>query len=612
MNYRLNIVEKKELNEDQKEKLAGFLKSTYAGLDNERAAQKTDAKILKDLIDRDSISEIKFDTKINPDDLYELRESQKAVIMKYLDSSIENFTVTGEDQTSFDNAAIQKENLINIIRKIKLKDTYEKIVDNFQVWGEFVSFADYYTEEEEIRRPRDFIQKNIIEPLKAKNPQEAIALEEMISNEQFVNQNFFNLKRTLYDGARIRDVDSENFVYNKDRTLKLWKWKADYGDIVNNKNYEISETLKQEIEKAEESANKDKENEKPIEIVECWGNITFRYNNERINLHNYIVVVANDKHIIRCEPNPYVQDPFCLKAPIKYYKSGRGRSPLNVAVVHSLLSGYVLTQVVNAFEFKKDPAWIGSKAEDAGEIHAKPGMVMDVQEIFNGEMPKEYTPSDSVFTAGERLQERLKATAQSTTGIYPYMSGIMDNSRTATESTYLAMGQQDRAMRILDSFQDFQLENLKKIAGMEANFKTGTESFVKTGDSFEETPITSEIRGGNYIYNYSDRRSWVEKQQAEEKYLAGYFNFLKAGAKGNIQFEFEEWLKTQEKKNIEKRMQSDELEEILKTLPPEEQTVIKQGLANMVKQGIQEYDGQIQNPMQPNGNPDIEQGMANI
>ena len=63
-------------------------------------------------------------------------------------------------------------------------------------------------------------------------------------------------------------------------------------------------------------------------------------------IRNYLIVVANNQHIIRFEPNPYLHKPFVYGNIIEDPDTHRGVSPLRVAKSLNDISSEILSKQV--------------------------------------------------------------------------------------------------------------------------------------------------------------------------------------------------------------------------------------------------------------------------
>jgi len=149
-----NEVEYK-LNDSDKECLAKDLGAKFEQLDKERSVQLQDGKSIKAMIDHELLSEIEFGTEVNTDDMYELRETMRANLRKYIESNLENFTVLAESDSAYEVVEAQKQNLVEIQKKNKIKDEYKKTIDNMLIYGELISFCEWSEEYKNVRRKKD-------------------------------------------------------------------------------------------------------------------------------------------------------------------------------------------------------------------------------------------------------------------------------------------------------------------------------------------------------------------------------------------------------------------------------------------------------------------------
>ena len=608
-----------KLNESDKQQLAKNLGSKFEQLDKERSVQLQDGKAIKTMIDHELLSKIDFGTEVNTDDLYELRETMKANLRKYIESNLENFSVMGEDEDSYKVSEVQKANLVSIQKKNKIKDEYKKTIDNLLVYGELISFTEWVEDYKKVRRKKDIAEK----------------LMGAITGDRkaYVWEN-----KLVFKGAKVTDIESPNFVFdtketNFDKAIKICPRYKNYNQIISEKTYEIpkefkdnysdtniltaSTTNKQYLNDNYEDSEDRKKKETGIEVLECWGDFVYKKDNgENVELNNYMIVVVDRKYIVRVEPNPYGQNPFAIKIPIKNYESGRGVSPLRVAIGHSLVCSYILTRLLRCMEYVYNPMWYGSKEALTGNVEGAPGKYIGFENWDDpNSRPQPYNISMN-FMQGFQFLEKEKAIAQATTGIFPYMAGIQDSTgRTATESGILVNGQQVRLMMLLDDIQDFQLENIIKQAELDANFNFEDVNITRSkGEGLETLTINSELRQKNYDYDYVDRRSYLEKKQDMDEFVQGLEKFVQAGAKVDVNFAFTEWLKMQEKKNVEKYVLKDPIQELMDNnqIPPEMQPQFKEMIAQQAQGVINAQQQQVQPPMYPNENPQQVGGVQDV
>ena len=125
----------------------------------------------------------------------------------------------------------------------------------------------------------------------------------------------------------------------------------------------------------------------------------------------------------------------------------------------------------------------------------------------------------------------FKTETESVTGVFRNMSGdLRTDKRTATEVSYSVSGQAARLNSLLDSIsRKIIIPIVERVADISAVFKIGSETIaVKAQDgtvSFSE--ITEEIRGGNYMYKYGDRKAMLERKYKLQELINTISSFSK-------------------------------------------------------------------------------------
>ena len=100
-------------------------------------------------------------------------------------------------------------------------------------------------------------------------------------------------------------------------------------------------------------------------------------------------------------------------------------------------------------------------------------------------------------------------------------------NHTATEISLTANGQSARLNMFLDAInRKIIVPIVQKTADIIANFKFGTESLLcRVSGELKMLNITDDVRFGDYIYRYSDRKASMERKnrQRELVKLLGQF-----------------------------------------------------------------------------------------
>jgi hypothetical protein len=610
-------------------KLADEITAKYKTLDTKRNPQKEDAKTLQEMLDRDAIKEIKYNETVSTDDIYELKESLRANLRQYLNNNLENFVVQGRDKRSHQNAPSQKEYLVYNLRDMDFKTEAKQVVDNFLIWGELITFTSWKVKINEYRRPINQIQADYLKlqtKIQAGEELDEIEQENYLRIEMAVNdgKSHVILINKEYEGAKIEAINPEFFVYDTycsdfDSAFKADKKPTTYDNIITEKNFKLDEeahkALNPQMSETDptekENSEEDNKNTGRVELIQVFGDIKL---DDGTLLRNYFVVIANEKHVIRFEPNPYLINPYTCEAVIRDHRTKRGRSLLKVSIPHSLVSSYIMTKMLQILALVQNPPWYGKKGtfKNSGEKEIGPGVFLEHDDdLTPDQRPQPMTHYAQALDPSFAFLEKFKAMMQALTGIFPYMSGIQDDTdRTLGEANILMNGQQVRLMMVIDDIQDFLLKNISKVAKILSDYKFGQEILPKYKDNgdFEETEITDEIRQGNYKFDYTDRRSHFEKRQESDKFVAGVQGFVNSGADVNINETYKSWLDTWSFKDIERFINSHPLDKMLDSLPPEIETPsgmvskdqIKEDLAGQLDQFMQALQGAMN---EPTGNP---------
>lgn len=491
----------KTLNKDEEQFLAGQIPLKYDELEDARLEQLSDLKVVRESIYTNQIPEINgWNTKIKLPDIYELAQTLKSHISENLYSHPDAmFDVSG---TSFETQVLanyQKAMLVHTFEQMKFETELEKIIESIVEAGESSIFVGWETKIKTIRRPQTIEER-------LENP----------SSDGFVIEN-----KLVYDNAKVKHIKPEDFVFDKERQdnwnscAKIYRTYSDLEDLTSNKANNMLSAEKTEILKGVVANKRKKENDLSVndgrlEVLEYWGDIELR--NGEI-LKNWLVVVAGRKEIIRFEPNPFIINPFIHANIIENPHTGRGISPLRVAMILNNISSTILNKQVDALALIMNPPYLAPKGSFKGEQVVKPGKIIEYDASL---MPTAPTPlSFEKALHGWDFLNYFKSTIESATGIFKNMSGnIQSEKRTATELNYTASGQSARLNMLLDSInRKIIIPMVEKTAEIISNFKLGSEFInVNENGKMEFIQIDDKVRTADYIYRYGDRRASIERK----------------------------------------------------------------------------------------------------
>lgn len=451
-------------------------------------------------------------TKINMCKTYMFYQTLKAFIWKNVYANVNSmFDVSGENQEADNDSNKQKAMLVDILEKMNYPKTCDKIIDYALFYGEVVSMVSWKKHKKEFRK---LIEKEDL----AENKIDAI-IQFAKGNKYFVDE------KIDYDNPYIYAVNPADFVFDVAQKLdwdncpKIYRsWKTP-DDIINNKYYQISTEQAEEIReltrinKTESQGDKDLKNSKvngsTVEVLEHWGNFTLK---NGITLHNYHVVVVAGKFLVRFERNNRIINPFTYGSFVNDVNTQRGISQLYCTLSLAELQEDLMNRTCDMQALAENPPVYAPKGFfKESEIKLYPGKVIEYGDELNPADIKQMQFSVGVFLNDITFLSDLQAEIS---GIFPNMAGADESgSKTATEISTKAQGQLTRLSMIIDVInQDLIVEDVKKVAKLCADFKTGEEQiFVVRGDQKETITINDNIRKQEYRYTYSDRTQTTER-----------------------------------------------------------------------------------------------------
>lgn len=492
-----------KLNEAEEIYLVGAIAEKFDSFEDLRSAQLSDIRLVRNAIYNSDIPKVNgWDSKIELPDIYELAQTLKSHISDNLYSHPDAmFDVSGTTPQTQEYANRQKAMLVNTFEQMSIEDEIEKVIDGIVETGESTLFVGWET--------------------KIKSTRRAQTLEEQIQNPE--KRGFVIEERVIYDNARIKHIKAEDFVFDKynrdnwDACAKIYRTYSTYDEICSDRANNLLTKEKKEILKGV-VANKKQRNDtddravegKKAEVLEYWGDIEL--STGKI-LKNWLVVVAGRREIIRFEPNPFIINPFIHANIIESPSTGRGISPLRVALILNNISSTILNKQIDALALMMNPPYLAPKGCFKGQQDVRPGKIIEYDAAL---MPTQPTPlSFDKAMQGWDFLNYFKTTIESATGIFKNMAGNIQNAqRTATELNYSANGQEARLNMLLDAInRKIIVPMVEKTAEIIAYFKLGRE-LVGTNDRGKTmfVEVDDEVRNANYIYRYGDRKATFERK----------------------------------------------------------------------------------------------------
>ena len=484
---------------DSEQVIIGNIISKYERFDDERSSQKSDNRAISYSIYNTGIPKINdWDCHVQLPEIYELAQTLKSHIVQNLYSHPDGmFDVSGTDYQSQKFANSQKAMLVNTFEEMKIENEMEKIIDSVVETGEVTLFVGWETKTEKVRR--------------------SLTLEEQIASG--TNAGFIIEDKTVYDNAKVKFINYEDFVFDRnsvnnwDSCPKIYKTYQTLDEIKSNKSNNMLNEEKLEILKgvvAKNSKTKDEKYSTPtIEVLEYWGDIELPSGEI---LKNQLICTAGRSVIIRFEDNPFIINPF-IHANIENPITGRGISPLRVALILNNISSTILNKQLDALALMMNPPYLAPKGCFTGRQEVYPGKVIEYDSTLMTTPP---TPLsfDKAMTGWDFLSY-FKNTIESATGIFKNMAGnIQSQERTATEINYSVNGQEARLNMILESInRKIIIPMVEKTAQLISYFKIGKECIlINDHGRTNFVDIDDKIRNSNYVYRYGDRRAIFEKK----------------------------------------------------------------------------------------------------
>ena len=500
------IIEKEDttakLNPGEETVLLAEICRKYDDFEDLRNQQLTDIKLVRNAVYNSHLQgQNGWNSKIELPDIYELAQTLKSHLSENLYSHPDAmFDVSGTTPETQGYANRQKAMLVNTFEQMHLENEIEKIIDGIVETGECTLFVGWETNIKQIRRAK--------------------TQEEQITSGD--NKNFVLEDKIVYDNAKIKYIKPEDFVFDKtnkenwDSCAKIYRTFQTLDDIfcdksnnllteeklANLKGVVANKRLRSDEEKGYEGNR--------LEILEYWGDIELT---DGTVLKNRLVTVAGRCEIIRFETNPFVINPFIHANIIECPSTGRGISPLRVALVLNDISSTILNKQIDALALMINPPYLAPKGCFKGQQDVRPGKIIEYDSALMTTAPA--TLSFDKAMQGWDFLSYFKSTIESATGIFKNMAGnLQTTERTATELNYSVSGQEARLNMMLDSInRKIIIPMVQKTAEIIANFKLGNELIrIDNHGKYEFETVDDNVRTANYIYRYGDRKASFERK----------------------------------------------------------------------------------------------------
>ena len=544
-----------KLNKDNEQKIVDSIVEKYRVLHDARQRQIDETNTIRnEIYQRTSVVNTGKKNKnykvFNLPELTELALSIKAHLYENIYKTPEAmFDCQGDDAASQANASAQKAMLVNYFTKMKFPVECEKMTDCIVDSGEAVFFVDWKKHVKRVRRKKTILEKikdNILTSFSSIFGGDAVAQVEY-EKLQNLQKNYVEYDQLIYEGPIVKCLDNLEFVFdplksddleNADMIYRTYKT---YDEIMSEKTYQVSAEarlgLKQHdkdsgYQRDEYQTKKDGDDTKDkngfIEILEFYGNVKV---GEKL-IKNYLIVVADQKYIIRFEANPYIHKPFVYGNIIEDPDTHRGISLLRFAKSLNDISSEILSKQVYAMGLVVNPPWLTPKKMLGKNVEITEGAVIEYEADKLNQSPLKPERLDfSKAMIGFEFIGYFNSLIERVTGIFKNMVGAEEQKqKTATETQAVVAGQSARQNQMVDKiYSRLIVPVIEKVADTIANEKFGTEKiyqYDKTDNAGKDLEITDEVRNGNYRYIYSDCKTNAERTIRFKETLAMIKDFM--------------------------------------------------------------------------------------
>ena len=452
------------------------------------------------------------------------------------------FDVSGENRDSNNISNKQKAMLVDIFEKMEFQKTCDKVIDNALLFGELISFTAWKKKYQEYRRPIEFFQ-NIFSADFKRMPK----ILDAIKN----GKNFWTDVEKIYDNPYVYPVNPADLVFdsaqfdNWDSCAKIYRTYKTFDEIVNNKYYSLDkdeiDELQNIIEKSYSNTKRMDLNEKEItkgstiEVLEHWGDL--KLVNGTV-LKNWHAVIVARKFLVKFGKNERIINPFSYGAFITDPQSGRGISPLYCVLSLAQLQEDLMNKTCDLQALNENPPLLAPEGFfDEDEIELYPGKIIEYGDNLAPNVAfQQLTFNSNIYLTDISFLNDLMAEVS---GIFPNMIGAVESTtaKTATEINTKSQGQMTRLAMLVDTInQDFILPNVKKVAKLCADFKSGVETvFVNKENNPEVIEIDDTVRRSEYKYTYSDSSNTTLKSEQADMLVQSAERFNAAGLNLNLE-----------------------------------------------------------------------------
>lgn len=519
--------EKETLTKEQEEQLVKNISAEFVRYNSEhQKSLEMASKLANEIFFKNDFKSSdktkKWKSKIKMCKTYMFYQTLKAYIWRNTYANINSmFDVSGENHDSNNKSNKQKAMLVDIFEKMDYAKTCDKVIDNALLFGELISFTAWKKNYEEYRRPVSFF-KNIF----SQNFEKMQLILDAIKN----GKNFWIDTKKIYDNPYVYAVNPADLVFdssqvdNWDSCPKIYRTYKTLSDIVNNQYYNLNDEQKEyitnlindkkiKISSSNGNTSPDIVNGSTIEVLEHWGDL--KLPTGKI-LKNWRSVIVARKFLVEFSANEGIINPFSYGAFITDPETKRGISPLYCILSLANLQEELMNRTCDLQALNENPPLLAPEGFfDKDEIELYPGKIIEYGDNLTPNAAfQQLNFNPSIFLNDISFLNDLMSEVS---GIFPNMVGSVETTaaKTATEINTKTQGQMIRLAMIVDIInQDFILPNVKKVAKLCADFKSGVETiFVNKNNQPQTIQIDDAVRQSDYKYTYSDSSNTTLKSE---------------------------------------------------------------------------------------------------
>jgi len=520
-----------KFNPEDNETIVSKIKGDWDSWDDDRQPQITSIEKVAKLLDSKPDVEETDDTNFN--ELKEKLALKDATIKSICISSIAHdynstfktpsqmFNVELENELGESESAkfahIQKAALLDVLKKSKAKKEFRKAVSNWRKKGEMIFYINWKQDFELQRRkvPKLFLG------------QFDIGMKEWQVQKQL-----------KYDGATIKCIEPENFVFDTSRAddfenaPKIYKSWQTYSEIANNENFKkyLKSADLEKLKELVDNKKKDNSNVKTdsedskgvkdnmLEVLQYEGDISITRDGKSEFYPNMKIVIIGRKFVACFEYNPNIIGSFVWCPYEVDPDTGRGISFLNHLASYAEATTELMNKINTGVGLSVRRCWLAPKGALSGEQKLEENGIIEYDPAFGGMNPNAMlTPIDTTSGLPIAMQylQWLEGKFEQAVNRFKYSTGNTSvKQRTAKEATMTQAGQDATQGFDNDILAETVITVIEKIGQLMAN-NQDQEIPIKYKDATgaeQIGAIDDAVRQGNYVYTIGDTQSSVEKK----------------------------------------------------------------------------------------------------